>query len=143
MSRTNKQLTLKLDELNDEHKKLKGDHEIFAKSHNDLLAKHDKLNREHEQLNSSYKELEKLSNKKVPSNTPYFHDGSTCVVKVNASTSCFYLLSMPCSFSCDNMSTLVAILFKKNEKLKMDNAKLMDGWKRYTKGKRNSWKTTL
>ena len=32
------------------------------------------------------------------------------------------------------MSTLGANLLKENEKLKMDNAKLVDGWKRYTKG---------
>src|SRR6266540_2190575 len=63
LSRTNKQLTLNLDELNDEHEKLKADHETLAKSYNDLLAKHEKLSHEHEQLNSSYKELEKLFNK--------------------------------------------------------------------------------
>src|SRR6266542_935346 len=41
---------------------------------------------------------------------------------------------MPCPSSCDNISTLEANLLKENEKLKIDNAKLMDGWKKYTKG---------
>src|SRR6266542_4138966 len=41
---------------------------------------------------------------------------------------------MPCGSSCDNVSTLEANLLKENEKLKIDNAKLMDGWKKYTKG---------
>ena len=43
---------------------------------------------------------------------------------------------LPCLvlFSCDNISTLETNLFKENEKLKIDNAKLVDEWKRYTKG---------
>ena len=32
------------------------------------------------------------------------------------------------------MSTLETNLLKENENLKIDNAKLVDGWKRYTKG---------
>src|SRR5438132_923878 len=66
-------------------------------------------------------------------NTPSSHYGSTCVVKVNASTSCHDLLTMPCTSSCDDMSTLEANLLKENEKLKIDNTKLVDRWKRYTK----------
>ena len=41
---------------------------------------------------------------------------------------------MPCASSCDNVSTLEANLLKENEKLKIDKAKLMDGWKKYTRG---------
>src|SRR6266540_2481873 len=73
-------------------------------------------------------------NENVPSNTLSSHDGSTCVVKVDASTSCHDLLTMPCTSSCDNMSTLGANLLKENEKLKIDNAKLVDGLERCTKG---------
>ena len=67
---------------------------------------------------------------KAPSNTPSPHDGSNCVVQVDASTSSHDLLTMPCTSSCDNMSTLEANLLTENEKLKMDNAKLKDGWMR-------------
>src|SRR6266498_816940 len=45
------------------------------------------------------------------------------------------LTCLPClTSSCDNMSTLEANLSKENEKLKIGNANLMDGWKRYIKG---------
>src|SRR5438105_858827 len=90
-----------------------------------------KLDRAHVKLNSSYEELEALLNEKVPSNTPSSHDGSNCVVKVDPSTSCHDLLTMPCPSSCDNISTLETNLLKKNERLKIDNAKLVDRWKRY------------
>ena len=62
LSRTNKQLTMNLEELNVAYEELKGDHETLAEAHNDLLAMHEKLDRAHGELNSSYKELEKLFN---------------------------------------------------------------------------------
>src|SRR5438132_4148189 len=117
----------------DEAYELRVKHETLTKTHDDLLTRHEKLSVEHEELKVSHKELEYSLNEKAPSNTPSSHDGSTCVVKVDASTSCHDFLTMPCTSSCDDMSTLEANLLKENEKLKIDNAKLMDGWKKYTK----------
>ena len=115
-------------------KQLLKEHEKLVNDHDSLLSRHEKLSLEHEELIASHTELECSLNEKVPSNTPSSHDGSICVAKVDASTSCQDLLAMPCASSCDNVSTLEINLLKENEKLKIDNAKLMDGWKKYTKG---------
>src|SRR5438132_9978112 len=98
----------------------------FVNDHDNLLSRHEKPSLEHEELIVSHKELECSLNEKVPSNTPSSYDGSTCGAKVDASTLCLDLLDMPCASSCDNVSTLEANLLKENEKLKIDNAKLMD-----------------
>ncbi len=70
----------------------------------------------------------------MPSNTPSSNDGISSVAKVDASTSCQDMLDMPCSSPCNDISILETNLVKENEKLKIDNAKLMEDWKKYTKG---------
>ena len=97
---------MNLKELNDAYVELKGEHEILTEAHNVPLTRHEKLDLAHVKLNASYKELESSFKEKAPSNTPSSHDGSTCIVKVDISTSCHELLTMPCPSSCDNMSTL-------------------------------------
>src|SRR5438128_2676133 len=123
-----------LEEYNESFEELSTKYEKLVNDHDNLLTRYKKLSLEHEELKVSDKELECSFNEKIPSNTPSSHDGSTCVAKVDASTSCLDLLAMPCGSSCDNVSTLEANLLKENEKLKIGNAKLMDGWKKYTKG---------
>ena len=123
-----------LEEYDESYEDLRTKYETLAKDHDNLLTIHEKLSLEHEELKISHKELECSLNEKAPSNTPSSHDVSTCVAKVDASTSCLNLLTMPCTSSCHNMSTIEANILKENEKLKIDNAKLMDGLKKYTKG---------
>src|SRR6266540_3187675 len=125
---------MSIEEYDEAYEELRVKHETLTKIHDDLLTRHEKLSVEHEELKVSYKELECSLNEKVSSNTPSSHDGSTCIVKVDTSSSCHDLLNMPGTFSCDDMYTLEAKLLKENEKLKIDNVKLVDGWKKYTKG---------
>src|SRR5438132_3670626 len=122
-----------LEEYDESYEELITKYDKLVNDHDNLLTRHKKLSLEHEELIVSHKELECSLNEKVPSNTPSSYDGSTCGAKVDASTSCLDLLNMPCAPSCDNVSTLEANLLKENEKLKIDNTKLMDGWKKYTK----------
>src|SRR6266511_2747348 len=121
-----------LEEYDESYEELSTKYEKLVNDHDNLLTRYEKLSLEHEELKVSHKELECSLNEKVPNNTPSSHDGSICVAKVDASTSCLDLLAMPCSSSCDNVSTLETNLLKKNEKLKIDNAKLLYGWKKYT-----------
>src|SRR5437016_390870 len=115
---------MSIEEYDEAYEELRVKHETLTKTHDDLLTRQEKLSVEHEKLKVSHKELECSLKEKAPSNTQSSHDGSTCVVKVDASTSCHDLFTMLCTSSCDDMSTLEANLLKENEKLKIDNAKL-------------------
>src|SRR5438876_221814 len=132
LTRSNKELMKGLEEYDEFYEELSTKYENLVNDHDNLLTRHEKLSLEHKELKVSHKELEYSLNEKVPSTTSSSHDGSTCVAKVNASTSCLDLLTMPCASSCDNVSTLEANLLNENEKLKIDNAKLLDGWKKST-----------
>src|SRR5438105_4404523 len=134
LTRSNKELMKGLEEYDESYEELSTKYDKLVNDHDNLLTRHEKLSLEHEELKVSHKELECSLNEKVPSNTPSSHDGSISVAKVDASTSCQDLLAMPCASSCKDMSTLEANLLKENEKLKIENAKLMDGWKKYTRG---------
>src|SRR5438105_2637216 len=90
---------MNLEKLNDAYEELKGEHEIIVEARNVLVTRYAKLDIAHTELNSSYKELESSLKEKAFSNTPSSHDGTTCVVKVNASTSCHDLLTIPCTSS--------------------------------------------
>src|SRR5205809_2436052 len=106
-----------LEEYDESYEELRNKYETLAKYHKNLLTRHEKLSLEHEELKVTHKELECSLNEKAPSNTPSSHDGSICVAKVDASTSCLDLLTIPCTSSYDDMSTLEANLLKENEKL--------------------------
>ena len=77
---------MSIKEYDEADEELRVKHENLTKTHDDHLTRHEKFSVEHEKLKASHKELECSLNEKVPSNTPSSHDGSTCVVKVNAST---------------------------------------------------------
>src|SRR5438128_9558353 len=126
LTRSNKELMMGLEEYDESYEELRTKYKTLANDHDNLLTRYEKLSLEHEELKVSHKELECSLNEKAPSNTLSSHDGSTCVTKVDASTSYLDLLTMPCTSFCDNMSTLEANLLKENKKLKIDNAKLMD-----------------
>src|SRR5438105_13128626 len=113
LTRSNKELMKGLEEYDESYEELSTKYEDLVNDHDNLLTRHKKLDLEHKELKVSHKELECLLNEKEPINTPSSHDGSTCVAKVDASTSCLDLLTMPCTSSCDNMSTLEANLLKK------------------------------
>src|SRR5438128_570970 len=130
LTRSNKELMMGLEEYDESYEELRTKYETLAKDHDNLLTRHEKLSLEHKELKVSHKELECSLNKKAPSNTPSSHDGLTCVAKVDASTLYLDLFTMPCASACDNEANLL----KENEKPKIDNAKLMDGWNKYTKG---------
>src|SRR6266508_4685795 len=120
-----------------EHAKVKAltrDNNELIKGLEEYDESYEKLSIEHEELKISHKELECSLNEKVPSNTPSSNDGISSVAKVDASTSCQDMLDMPCSSPCNDISILETNLVKENEKLKIDNTKLMEGWKKYTKG---------
>src|SRR5438105_2870048 len=134
LTRSNKELMKGLEEYDESYEELSTIHEKLINDHDNHLSRYEKLSIELEELIVSHKELECSLNEKVPSNTLSSYDGSTCGAKVDASTSCLDLLDKPCVSSCDNVSTLEANLLKENEKLKIDNTNLMDGWKKYTKG---------
>src|SRR5438105_7352260 len=127
LTRSNKELMKGLEEYDESYEELSTKYEKLVNDHDNLLTRHEKLSLEHEELKVSHKELECFLNEKVPRNTPSSHDGSTCVVKVDASTLCHDLLIMPCTSSCDDISTLEANLLKENKKLNIDNAELVDG----------------
>ena len=101
-----------LEEYDESYEELSTKYDKLFNDHDNLLTRYEKLSLEHEELKVSHKKLECSLNKKVSSNNPSSHDGSTCVAKVNASTSCLDLLDMPCASSCDNVSTLEANLLK-------------------------------
>src|SRR6266540_459238 len=105
---------MSIEEYDEAYEELRVKHETLTKTHDNLLTRHEKLSLEHEELKVSHKELECSLNKKVPNNTPLSHDGSICVAKVDASTSCLDLFTMPCTSSRDDMSTLEANILKEN-----------------------------
>ena len=92
-----------LEEYDESYEELRTKYETLVNAHDNLLTRHEKLSLEHEELKVSHKELECSFNEKAPSNTPSSHDGSICVAKVNASTSCHDLLTMPCTSFCDDV----------------------------------------
>ena len=108
LTRSNKELMMGLKEYDESYKELRTKYETLTKDHDNLLTRHKKLSLEHEELKVSHKKFECSLNEKAPSNTPSSHDGSTCVAKIDASTSCLDLLTMPYAPSCDNVSTLEA-----------------------------------
>ena len=112
LTRSNKELMKGLEEYDESYEELSTKYEKLVNDHDNLLTRHEKLSLEHEEFKVSHKELECSLHEKIPSNTPSSHDGSTCVAKVNDSTSCLDLLTMPCTSSCDNASTLEANLLK-------------------------------
>src|SRR6266508_245149 len=103
LTRSNKELIKGLEEYDESYEELSTKYETLAKNHDNLLTRHEKLSLEHEELKVSHKELECSLNEKVNSNTPSSHDVSTCVAKVDASTSCLDLLTMPCTSFCDDV----------------------------------------
>ena len=86
-----------LEEYDESYEELRTKYETLAKDHGNLLTRYEKLSLEHKELKVSHKDLECSLNENAPSNIPLSHDGSTCVAKVDASTSCldfrcFYLM---------------------------------------------------
>src|SRR6266508_4498366 len=134
LTRDNNELIKDLEEYDESYEELRTKYDNLVIDHDNLKTRHEKLSIEHEKLKISHKELECSLNEKVPSNTPSSNDGISSVAKVDASTSCQDMLDMPCSSPCNDISILETNLVKENEKLKIDNAKLMEGWKKYTKG---------
>ena len=134
LTRDNNELMKGLEEYDESYEELRTKYDNLVNDHDNLVSRHEKLSIEHEELKVSLKELECCLNEKVPSNIPSSNDGVPNVAKVDASTSCQDLLDMPCPSPCDDISMLETNLLKENEKLKVDNAKLLEGWKKYTKG---------
>src|SRR5438128_6532898 len=134
LTRDNNELIKGLEEYDESYEELRTKYDNLVNDHDNLVSRHEKLSIEHEELKVFLKELECCLNEKVPSNIPSSNDGVPNVAKVNASTSCQDLLDMPCPSPCNDISMLETNLLKENEKLKVDNAKLLEGWKKYTKG---------
>src|SRR5438046_10599827 len=88
LTRSNKELMKGLEEYDESYEELSTKYEKLVNDHDNLLTRHEKLSLEHEEFKVSHKELECSLHEKIPSNTPSSHDVSTCVAKVDASTSC-------------------------------------------------------
>src|SRR5436190_5699771 len=134
LTRDNNELMKGLEEYDESYEELRTKYDNLVNDHDNLVSRHEKLSIEHEELKVSLKELECCLSEKVPSNIPSSNDGIPNVAKVDASTSCQDLLDMPCPSPCNDIAILETNLLKENENLKVDNAKLLEGWKKYTKG---------